>query len=252
MKRDSTERLYLLDEIRGFLILGVVLSHTLFDMYHIFNFDMPWVDSVLVNVISDIGAIAFIMISGMVSKYSKDNISRGLKLMAVSLTLTLITDIVAPEFVVYVGILHHLAFMIILLDLIKPLLNKIPKVLAIVVNILIAIFTWNIYERELGFFGIVLYKIPYDVMNGGLSYLLGIRIQNITLSADYYPLLPWMCFFFIGFYLISYIEKEPLRTLFSKKRCPFLVKAGQASLWIYLIHQPLVLGILYLVSLLRK
>ena len=124
MKKNADERLYLLDELRGFLILGVVVSHTLFDMYHIFGFDMPWVESDFVNSISDIGAMLFILISGMVSKFSRDNISRGLKLMCVAIALTLVTRIVIPDYVVYAGILHLLAFAIILLELIKAVISK--------------------------------------------------------------------------------------------------------------------------------
>jgi len=252
MKKDERQRLYLLDEIRGFLILGVVVSHTLFDMYHIFGFDMPWVESALVNTISDIGAILFILISGMVSKYSKDNISRGLKLMAVAVGLTLVTDVVVPQFVVYAGILHHLAFAIILIELLSPILKKIPATIAISINALIAVLTWNIYEREISFFGLKVFDIPYEIMSGGLSHLLGLKIKDIIISSDYYPLLPWICFFVIGFYLIDYVEREPIKTFFSKKRCLFLAKAGRVSLWIYIIHQPLVLGILYLITIIFR
>jgi uncharacterized membrane protein len=249
MKKNADERLYLLDELRGFLILGVVESHTLFDMYHIFGFDMPWVESDFVNSISDIGAMLFILISGMVSKFSRDNISRGLKLMCVAIALTLVTRIVIPDYVVYAGILHLLAFAIVLLELIKPVISKIPKFTGVILNILLAILSWNLYERRISFLGFKLFDIPDDIMNGGLSYLLGLKIKNITISSDYYPLLPWITFFFLGFYLIEYIEKEPVKRFFAKKRCAFLAKTGTLSLWIYLIHQPIIYGILYLVTL---
>lgn len=249
MKKNTNERLYLLDEIRGFLILGVVVSHSLFDMYHIFGFDMPWVESDLANAISDLGAILFILISGIVSKFSKDNITRGLKLTGVAIAMTIVTHIAVPDFVVYAGILHHLAFAIVILELVKPVIIKIPKYIGIFTSFLLAVLSWDIYERRIIFFGKTLFEIPKNIMNGGLSYLLGLKIENIAVSSDYYPLLPWIAFFFMGFFLVEYIEKEPLKSFFSKKRCRFLEKAGQASLWIYLIHQPIVLGILYLITL---
>jgi uncharacterized membrane protein len=246
---NSKERLHLLDEIRGFLIIGVVISHTLFDMHYFFHMDMSWIKSPLFTAISDIGAIIFILISGMVSKYSKDNINRGLKLMCVAATVTLVTHIVVPDFVVYAGILHLLAFAIVLHELIKPLLVKIHRIAGLVINILIALLTANLYGREISIFGVTLFKIPDNIMNGGLSYLLGLKIDNITVSSDYYPILPWITFFFMGFYLTDYIERQPLKSFLCKKRCNFLAKAGRNSLLVYLVHQPVVMGILYLISL---
>lgn len=249
LEKEVKERLYLLDEIRGFLIIGVVLSHTLFDMYNIFGFDMSWVESGIANTISDIGAILFIMISGLVSRFSKDNISRGLKLLCVASALTLVTDLIVPDYVIYAGILHHLAFAIVILELLKPVLVKIPPVAGIVFNLVIAILTFNLYERKISLFGATLLEIPKSIMNGGLSYLLGLKIDNITISSDYYPLLPWITFFFIGFFLTSYVSNEPVKSFLSKKRCNFLAKAGRHSLLIYLVHQPIVYGILYLITM---
>lgn len=248
MEKEKRKRLHLLDEIRGFLILGVVVSHTLFDMHNIFEMDLPWTQSWYVKAISDIGALLFILISSMVSKYSKDNISRGMKLLAVATALTLVTNLIMPTMVIYAGILHHLAFAIILMELLRPLLKRIPAIPALFFLLLLALFTWDIYERKIGLLGFTFYEIPTNVLDGGLSYLLGLKIINIIQSSDYYPVLPWMPFFFMGFYLIDYIEKPKIKTFFEKKRFSFLGKVGKISLWIYLLHQPLIYGILTLIT----
>lgn len=143
-----------MDEIRGFLIIGVVISHTLFDMHYFFSMDMSWIKSPLFTAISDIGAIIFILISGMVSEFSRDNINRGLKLMCVAATVTLVTHIVVPDYVVYAGILHLLSFAIVLHELIKPLLVKINRIAGLVINILIALLTANLYGREISILGL--------------------------------------------------------------------------------------------------
>lgn len=252
MDENRKVRLHLLDEIRGFLIYGVIISHTLFDLRFIFGYSIPWVGSAFIQTLFETGACLFILISGMVSKYSRDNLGRGFKLLAIAMGITLLTDIFMPDMMMYLGILHHLAFAIIISELLMPIFKKIPNMISIILSLLIFIFTWDIYERVLSFFGLFKITIPQDMFDGGLSYLLGFQIQGIQLSSDYYPMLPWMMMFFLGIFLIDYIEKEPLKTFFSKSRCVFLQKSGRVSLWIYLVHQPVVYGIIYLLKNILK
>jgi uncharacterized membrane protein len=252
MNDNSRVRLYLLDEIRGFLIYGVIVSHTLFDLRYIFGYSIPWAGSAFVQTLFEIGACLFILISGMVTKYSRDNLDRGYKLLAIAMTITLLTDIFMPDMVMYLGILQHLAFAIIISELLMPVLKKIPRIAGIILSLLVFILTRDIYHRVISFFGLFKVNIPEDMFDGGLSYLLGFDVQGIQLSSDYYPMLPWMMMFFLGIFLIDYIEKEPLKTFFSKSRCVFLQKSGRVSLWIYLVHQPVVYGVIYLLKNILK
>jgi uncharacterized membrane protein len=70
-------------------------------------------------------------------------------------------------------------------------------------------------------------------------------------SFDYFPLLPWLGIFLAGAALgkSAYVAKRSL----IRRRLPvsFINFAGRHSLLIYILHQPVILGVLYLLGLVR-
>ena len=62
-------------------------------------------------------------------------------------------------------------------------------------------------------------------------------------SADYFGLLPWLFLFWAGYYLHKAVGRrrmEPLR----RSVCPALGWMGRHSLLLYLLHQPVIYGVL--------
>lgn len=62
-------------------------------------------------------------------------------------------------------------------------------------------------------------------------------------SADYFGLLPWLFLFWVGYYLHKAVGRrrmEPLR----RSVCPALGWMGRHSLLLYLLHQPVIYGVL--------
>ena len=87
----------------------------------------------------------------------------------------------------------------------------------------------------------------YDIPH---LWWLGIRQPSFS-SGDYFPLLPWFFMYLFGVWLGRAAAAEKLPAWFYRLRCPFLEKVGSHTLWIYLLHQPLCLGLtLLLVRLL--
>ena len=81
---------------------------------------------------------------------------------------------------------------------------------------------------------------PFGVMSEGF------------VSGDYYPLFPWMfCFFAGGFFALWYRNREIPRWAYNT-HLPFLALAGRYTLWIYLIHQPVLFVILKLIEIIRS
>ena len=60
-------------------------------------------------------------------------------------------------------------------------------------------------------------------------------------SSDYFPLLPWIFLFWSGYFLYRLRPEEPHREL---PRVAVLTWMGRHSLLIYLLHQPVVYGVL--------
>lgn len=62
-------------------------------------------------------------------------------------------------------------------------------------------------------------------------------------STDYFPLLPWLFLFWAGYFLhfcMGRARMEPLR----RSVCPALGWMGRHSLLLYLLHQPVIYGVL--------
>ena len=74
-------------------------------------------------------------------------------------------------------------------------------------------------------------------------------------SSDYFPLLPNLGYFLLGAVLgrTVYRKKESLLPKVNDRNpvLRFLQLCGKHSLWIYLLHQPVLSGICWLLSLLR-
>ena len=70
-------RVGILDELRGFAIICMVVYHAMYDLKYIFGLDVPVFFDGWFDVIRDIFAGLFIFISGTVCRYSSNNIKRG-------------------------------------------------------------------------------------------------------------------------------------------------------------------------------
>ena len=65
-------------------------------------------------------------------------------------------------------------------------------------------------------------------------------------STDYFALLPWLFLFWAGYFLYDVVGRqrmEPLR----RSVCPPLGWLGRHSLLLYLLHQPVIYGVLLVV-----
>jgi len=73
----------------------------------------------------------------------------------------------------------------------------------------------------------------------------------LFMSYDYFPLIPWFGVFLIGAALGKTVYKSRRSLLPRPPRPIFINAAGRYSLWIYLVHQPVIMGVLYLLGLVR-
>ena len=75
------------------------------------------------------------------------------------------------------------------------------------------------------------------------------------ISSDYFPLLPNLGYFLLGSALgkTLYRKKESLLPKVNEKNIliRFFAGCGRQSLWLYLLHQPVLSGIFYLILMLK-
>jgi uncharacterized membrane protein len=86
-----------------------------------------------------------------------------------------------------------------------------------------------------------------------LDWLLPFGISSHTLSSyDYFPFLPWLGIFLMGTALGKSVYASRRSLIRSPLPESIVNVAGRHSLLIYVVHQPILLAILYLLGLMRS
>ena len=221
-----TKRFWELDALRGISILGMVGIHLLYDL----NVSLPGP----LRLLQDWGGCIFLALSGICVTLGRHPIRRGLAVLGCGMACTGVTwgmaalGWAATDMIIWFGVLHCLGVCMLLWPLLRQLK---PAVLGVLTGILIV----------LGFsFKTLLLPAPWLVP-------LGIVFPGFA-SADYFPLLPNLGFFLLGALAGRrlYASGQSLFPNTSPSR--FLCFCGKHSLAIYLLHQPILFGILWLFS----
>ena len=240
----KTRRVHLMDELRGVLIIGVVLYHLLYDLAVLFPVGIPWMFDPWMNHARNVCTGSLIVISGISCLYSRSNLRRGLRTFGLGLLLSLVTGIFMPSQFILFGILHFFGASMMLYALLRPLLERIPAIPGIVGCVLLFCLTWNVYSGYVNILGYTLH-LPDFLYNKPLLFPVGFACQGLS-SADYYPLLPWSFLFFAGSFFGRYVRAGKLPEFCYQSHFPWLSRLGSHTLIIYLVHQPVIYGVLTL------
>lgn len=239
----SSERLLLPDIWRGAALLGMILFHTIFIGWLLFEWSIPFqIQSGVGRVISHIVGVSFLSVAGW-SAWLKWNhrpdqkLAPALKkvslIFAWAIIITLVTLIAFPAAPIWWGVLHCLAVALFVTHvfLSRKMFNQL--VCLGTITLLIGIF------RE--FIPGSLFTIP-----------LGFPPVNFA-TLDYYPLLPYAGVVWIaagmGKFITAQLEKyeQPLSHNWPGKKQ--LLWLGQHSLLVYVGHVPVLVAVLWVFSL---
>lgn len=236
------KRIWELDALRGLCILGVVIVHLLFDLvelYGILNWQYPqWF-----AFVKDWGGIIFILLSGVCVTLGHHSVRRGLIVFACGMVCTAVTWYMTKlgfdsEIIIYFGVLHCLGTCMILWATYK----NMPW--------------WSLLVHGIALAALGLYLdnqlMSYQMyVNSHYLMPLGLFWRGFA-SSDYFPLLPHLGFFLVGASIGKTLYKNKTSLLPKVNETFFLLRflrfCGKHSLWIYLLHQPLLNGICYLIS----
>ncbi len=232
-------RIWELDALRGVCILCVIVVHFLFDLSFFGGLDLTlpaWY-----VFIQEYGGAIFVVLSGICVTLGSKSVRRGLIVFACGMLITAVTygmyrlGMSGADVVVKFGVLHLLGVCM----LVYPAFKKLPPAMLTVLGLVIAITGYSIR-------GII---VPQRWL-----FPLGLTYEGFT-SSDYFPLFPQLGYFLIGAAIgkTAYREKKTLLPGSFQKTpiARFFCWCGRQSLFIYLLHQPIVYGLLELVLLLR-
>ncbi len=245
MELAKPRRVHLMDELRGVLIIGVVLYHLLYDLAVLFPVGIPWMFSNWMNSVRNICAGALIVVSGISCHYTRSNWRRGLRAFGLGMLLTVVTALFIPSQLILFGILHFFGSMMMLYALLRPLLEKVPTMAGLLGSTLLFFLTWPIFSGFIRVLGVTVY-LPEFLYNKPLLFPLGFACQGIA-SADYYPLIPWGFLFLAGSFFGRYVRAGRLPEFCYRSHLPLLARIGNHTMLIYLVHQPVIYGLLALI-----
>ncbi|MCC8016737.1 MAG: DUF1624 domain-containing protein [Clostridiales bacterium] len=250
--KSGIKRIHFLDELRGFAILCMVVHHAFYDIGFVLGYDFGYKIFNFLCIFQPLFWAAFIITSGICSRLSKNTVRRGLIVLAGGLAVTLVTAVIMPAIgitgaEIYFGILSCLGCCMIITGLLMPAVEKINAKGGMAVCAVVFFFTYSVSDKSL-LFGLI--KLPDFLYSSNIFAPLGFYGESFF-SADYFPLIPWLFMFLFGAFLGGYAKKGMFPAALYKSRSKFLQKIGKNSFWIYLLHQPALYAIMYIISFIK-
>ncbi|HEX3014045.1 MAG TPA: heparan-alpha-glucosaminide N-acetyltransferase [Methanobacterium sp.] len=248
MNPSLNKRFWEVDSLRGLAIVMMVVFHFIFDLnyFGIYSFNTS---SGFLWWFARITASMFIFLVGvsLSLSYARTTIlnrnitekelflkylKRGLKIFSYGLLITASTYIFIGDGFIVFGILHFIGIAIILeyVFIKRKYTNLFLGLAFIAAGIFLTCFRFNFYGfLWLGF------------------------IPNNFYTVDYFPLLPWLGIVSFGIFLGNtlyekYVRQFKLPDLSSNLAVRISSFLGKHSLLIYLIHQPIIVVLLFLLG----
>lgn len=234
-------RVGFIDELRGLDIVAMVFYHAMYDLVYIFGVDMPFFHSILMPYIQPLIAGIFIVLSGISCRYSRSNLKRGLKAVLLGMVLTVVTLIFMPGEAIYFGILHFMGTSMMLFALINPLLDKINPIIGLIVAIMIYILTQHLPHGWIGIGELVRIALPQQLYTK--SYLLPLGFAGA--GSDYFPLIPYFFMYLAGSFLGVFFRRNQMPGWLYDTHSRFFSKLGRNTIVIYMLHQPVIMAVLW-------
>lgn len=234
-------RYHLLDELRGADLISMMLYHATWDIVFIFRVWLNWYNDWPGQIWQKSICCIFILLSGFCLPMGHAPLRRGGIVFGAGVLVTAVTLIFMPDDVVWFGVLTLLGSAMLITAVLEPLLRRVPAAVGVMVSAVLFFVTYPVSERALWLPGGRL-PLPEMLYANYLTAYIGFMPENFF-STDYFPLLPWLFLFWVGYFAFHLVGRDRLKPL-CKSVCPPLGWMGRHSLILYLLHQPVILGVL--------
>lgn len=241
MELQTAARYRLLDELRGLDLISMMLYHGMWDAVFLFGVVQKWYTGRPGFVWQQSICWVFLLLSGFCLPLGHHPFRRGAVVFGAGALVTAVTLLFLPEDVVWFGVLTLLGSSMLLTAALDPLLRRVPPAVGVAVS---ALLFWGTYPTMNGFWNLPggRLALPQALYASYPTAYLGFMPKSFF-STDYFPLLPWLFLFWAGYFLHHLVGRGRL-ALLRRSVCPPLGWMGRHSLIIYLLHQPVILGVL--------
>ena len=227
-----SKRIWELDAFRGLCILGMVIVHFVYDLTDLYRI-IDWEYPAWFSLIKDWGGVLFLLISGISATLGSRSVRRGLIVFLCGMVCTAVTygmyrlGMAGRAIIIYFGVLHCLGCCMLLWWLFRRLPTPVIALSAAV------LILWGLWLRTQVF--PFTWAVPLGYLYRGFA------------SSDYFPLILNFGFFLAGAVLgrTVYGKRTSLLPQVNSNApvIRFLCACGRQSLWIYLLHQPILSGL---------
>lgn len=234
------------DIARGASVVSMVLFHLCYDLRFISGVDLPWFEPPLQDVWRCSISWTFLFVAGCMCPLSRSNLRRAAQYGAVALAIWVVTTVVAVDVPISFGIIYCMAACTLVAWALSGvgLLSRGAAAAAALFAAFVLML--NLRDGYVGVAGLRL-ELPRGLYESGLLSWLGMPGDGFA-SGDYYPLLP---------YLLLYLSGAAMGTAWARRGYPAWAREarleplgmiGRHALAVYVAHQPVLLGVSWLVS----
>ena len=232
-----SKRYFVLDAIRGFTLLSMIVYHAVWDFVYLFGFEWQWYQSKSAYLWQQSICWTFILLSGFCQPLGRKKWKRGFTIFLFGFLITIVTTAVMPENCVWFGVLTLIGSCMLLFIPAERILKKCHPILGFTIAFTLFVFTRNINEGFLGFGHFYRLTVPDCLYHNLITTYLGFPMKGFH-STDYFSLAPWIFLFVSGYFIHQFMAQKHLLCHLEPSRIKPVEWLGQHSLEIYLIHQP--------------
>lgn len=240
-----------LDDIRGITLFSMILFHAVWDLVYIFDVNWSWFYTELAFLWQQSICWTFIILSGFCWSLGRRKLRRGMIVFGAGVIISLVTEIFMPAQRIRFGILTFLGVAALLLILLEKALTKIAPRQGFAFSCMAFVLLYGLNDGYIGIGKLVeFYRLPAGPYQlGDFGTFLGFT-ESSFYSADYFSLFPWIFLFLAGYFLYGIgMARDGLAALAERKSWGhFWNVPGKKSLWIYMLHQPVVYGALWVLD----
>lgn len=245
-RRAESGRVSGFDVVRGFSVVSMVLFHFCYDLVYLAGMSVPFFTGAFEDVWRCTISWTFVFVAGCMSAHSRSNLRRAGKYLAVALAIFVVTSVVAVDTPINFGVIYCMGACTLVVALLERM-GLVPRGLVACALLGISfVLLLGLPEGRVGLPGMWL-RVPAQAYATPWLAWLGLPGPDFA-SGDYYPLLPYLMLYLAGRALAEQGRAHGYPAWFAGLTCAPLELAGRHSLLVYVLHQPVLLGVTWLVS----